>query len=269
MGVMNFIDRCNEEVLVLSDCDVICNVDIVAVMKLHEKRGADFTMITTTVDTALQPLDSHTEMPVVDEVGRVIDLAEYNGEEGRVKICADIWIANRTYLKRVVSEAIAHGYKSFYKDVIMRNIARDKFYAQEYDGFFARINSLESYFRCSMRLLEPTNRVNLFYRRNQSIFTKVRNSVPTRYTADAKVSGSMIADGCVIEGTVENSILFRGVKVGKGTVVKNSILMQDTVTGDNVRLSCVITDKNVMIRDGRELCGCESMPFYIGKGVMV
>ncbi|MBQ2773881.1 MAG: glucose-1-phosphate adenylyltransferase subunit GlgD [Clostridia bacterium] len=269
MGVMNFIDRCTEDVLVLSDCDVICNVDIASAMKLHEKRGADFTLITTTVDTAFQSLDSHAELPVVDEAGRVIDMAEYNGEQGKVKVCADIWLANRTYLKRVVSEAVAHGYKSFYKDVIMRNLAKDKIYAHEYDGFFARINSLESYFRCSMRLLDPVNRVNLFYRRNQPIFTKVRNSVPTRYTGDAKVSGSMIADGCVIEGTVENSILFRGVKVGKGTVVKNSILMQDTVTGDNVRLSSVITDKNVVIRDGRELCGCESMPFYIGKGVMV
>ena len=269
MGVMNFIDRCTEDVLVLSDCDVICNVDISAVMRLHEERGGDFTMITTTVDTALQALDSHAEMPAVDEAGRVTDMAEYSGERGKVKICADVWVVDRAYLKRVVTEAIAHGYKSFYKDVIIRNLKRDKFYAHEYDGFFARINSLESYFRCSMRLLDPTNRVNLFYRHDQPIFTKVRNSVPTRYTKGARVLGSMVADGCVIEGTVENSILFRGVKVGKGTVIKNSILMQDTVTGDNVRLSCVVTDKNVTVRDGRELCGCESMPFYIGKGIMV
>ena len=269
MGVMNFIDRCTEDVMVLSDCDVICNVDIAAVMKAHEARGADFTAITTMVDTAVQALDDHSEVPTVDENGRITDLVEYSGQQGKVKICADIWLVNRTYLKRVVTEAIAHGYKSFYKDFIVRNLASDKFYAYEYDGFFARVNSLESYFKCSMRLLDPTNRVNLFYRRNQPIFTKVRNSVPTRYTANARVTGSMIADGCVIEGTVENSILFRGVKVGKGTVVKNSILMQDTVTGDNVRLSCVITDKNVTVRDGRELCGCESMPFYIGKDLMV
>jgi len=269
MGVMNFIDRCTEDVLVLSDCDVICNVDISAVMKAHEQSGADFTAITTTVDTALQTLDDHSEVPTVSTDGRITDLAEYSGQQGKVKICADIWLVNRTYLKRVVTEAIAHGHKSFYKDFILRNLSHDKFYAYEYDGFFARINSLESYFKCSMRLLDPVNRVNLFYRRNQPIFTKVRNSVPTRYAGGARVSGSMIADGCVIEGTVENSILFRGVKVGKGTVVKNSILMQDTVTGDNVRLSCVITDKNVTVRDGRELCGCESMPFYIGKGIMV
>ncbi|MBQ3064352.1 MAG: glucose-1-phosphate adenylyltransferase subunit GlgD [Clostridia bacterium] len=269
MGVMSFIDRCTEDVLVLSDCDVICNVDIANVIRKHEASGADFTVLTTTVDTAEQPLDSHAQVPVVDENGRVVDMAEYNGQQGRVKVCADIWVANRTYIKRVVTEAIAHGYKSFYRDVLIRNLAKDKICAVEYDGFFARINSLASYFSCSMRLLDPANRVNLFYRRNQPIFTKVRNSTPTRYSADAKVVGSMIADGCVIEGTVENSIIFRGVKIGKGTVVKNCILMQDTVTGENVRLTSVITDKNVVIRDGRELCGCESMPFYIGKQIMV
>ena len=269
MGVMSFIDRCNEDVLVLSDCDVICNVDIANVIRKHEASGADFTVLTTTVDTAVQPLDSHAQVPVVDENGRVVDMAEYSGQQGKVKVCADIWVANRAYIKRVVTDAIAHGYKSFYKDVLIRNLAKDKIQAVEYDGFFGRVNSLASYFSCSMRLLDPVNRVNLFYRRNQPIFTKVRNSTPTRYSADAKVVGSMIADGCIIEGTVENSIIFRGVKIGKGTVVKNCILMQDTVTGENVRLSCVITDKNVVIRDGRELCGCESMPFYIGKQIMV
>ena len=269
MGVMNFIDRCIEDVLVLSDCDVICNVDIANVIRRHEASGADFTVLTTTVDTAVQPLDSHAQLPLVDAEGRVVDMAEYSGEEGRVRICADIWVANRTYIKRAVTEAIARGYKSFYRDVLMRNLARDNIRAVEYDGFFGRVNSLASYFSCSMRLLDPTNRVNLFYRRNQPIFTKVRNSAPTRYTADAKVSGSMIADGCVIEGTVENSIIFRGVKIGRGTVVKNCILMQDTVTGENVRLNAVISDKNVVIRDGRELCGCESMPFYIGKQMML
>ena len=269
MGVMNFIDRCTEDVLVLSDCDVICNVDIANIIRKHEASGADFTVLTTTVDTAVQPLDSHAQVPLVDGDGRVVDMAEYSGQQGKVKICADIWVANRTYIKRVVTEAIAHGYKSFYRDVLIRNLAGDNIRAVEYDGFFGRVNSLASYFSCSMRLLDPTNRVNLFYRRNQPIFTKVRNSTPTRYSRDARVTGSMIADGCVIEGTVENSIIFRGVKIGKGAVVKNCILMQDTVTGENVRLSSVITDKNVVIRDGRELCGCESMPFYIGKQMMV
>ena len=178
-------------------------------------------------------------------------------------------IVRRTYLQRVLSEAISHGHTSFYLDIVYRNMKRDRFFVARYDGFFARVNSIDSYFKCSMRLLDRKSRVNLFYRRNQPIFTKVRNSAPTRYLPEAKVKNSLIADGCVIEGTVENSILFRGVHVGKGTVIKNSILMQDTYTGENVKLGCVIADKDVVIKDGRELCGHETLPFYISKGTTV
>ncbi len=269
MGAMNFIERCEEDLIVLSDCDVICNVDLQAVVAMHEKRGADMTLVTTTVDTAVHTLDNHAQVPVADADGRLMDLADYNGQTGRVQVCADIWLVNRTYLLRVVADAISHGYHSFYKDIIGRHLKSDRIYIQEYDGFFARVNSLESYFRCSMRLLDHDQRVNLFYRRGQPIYTKVRNSAPTRYAPEAVVKNSLVADGCVVEGHVENSILFRGVKVGKGTVIKNSILMQDSLTGENVRLNCVITDKNVVIKDGRELSGHETMPFYISKGAMV
>ena len=269
MGVMNFIDRCTEDVLVLSDCDVICNVDLASVIAAHEKRGADITLIAATVNTADQILDNKAEIPVADADGRLLDITEYEGQEGEVKICTDIFVVNRTYLQRMVNDAIARGQSSFYKDIIYRNLKKANFFVCDYDGFFARVNSIESYFRCSMRLLDPAARESLFYRRNQTIFTKVRNSVPTRYLPEAKVRNSLIADGCVIEGEVENSILFRGVHVGKGTVVRNSILMQDTFTGENVRLGCVITDKDVVIRNDRELCGHETLPFYIGKGMTV
>ena len=269
MGVMNFIDRCTEEVLVLSDCDVICNMDLAIAIEQHEKNDADITLITATVDTAEQELDRKAQVPLFDENGRLTDIAVYDGQQGKVEICSDILIVRRTYLQRVVTEAISHGFTSFYRDIVYRNIGRDRFFVARYDGFFARVNSIESYFRCSMRLLDRKSRVNLFYRRNQPIFTKVRNSAPTRYLPDAKVKNSLIADGCVIEGTVENSILFRGVHVGKGTVVKNSVLMQDTFTGENVRLGCVIADKDVVIKNNRELCGHETLPFYIGKGMTV
>ena len=120
-----------------------------------------------------------------------------------------------------------------------------------------------------MDMLTQEAREGLFGIKNRPVLTKVRNSAPTKYKEGADVKNSFIADGCVIEGTVENSILFRGVKVGKGTVVKNSIRLQDTYTGSDVTLNCVITDKDVTIRDGRHLSGHETMPFFVGKGVSV
>ena len=97
----------------------------------------------------------------------------------------------------------------------------------------------------------------------------MRDSAPTKYYDGAVVKNSLISDGCIIEGTVENSILFRGVKVGKGSVVKNSVIMQDTVIEAGASLECVITDKNVVIRDRRHLAGCEELPYFVGKGRML
>ena len=120
-----------------------------------------------------------------------------------------------------------------------------------------------------MELLNPETRREVFEVPNFPVYTKVRNSAPTKYTESAKVKNSYIADGCVIDGTVENSIIFRGVKVGKGAVIRNSIILQDTYVGSDVSLNCVITDKNVVIGDGRVLSGHQTMPFFIGKGVRV
>ena len=83
------------------------------------------------------------------------------------------------------------------------------------------------------------------------------------------MKNSLLADGCVIEGTVENCILFRNVHIGKGTVVKNCILLQDTYVGSGVQLNCVVTYKNVVIKDDRMLSGHQTMPFFIGKGETV
>jgi glucose-1-phosphate adenylyltransferase len=120
-----------------------------------------------------------------------------------------------------------------------------------------------------MKLLEADMREQLFGVKNRPVLTKIRNSAPTRYCEGAKVVNSVVAEGCVIEGTVENSIIFRGVRVGKGAVVKNSILFQDTYVCSGAQLNCVITDKNVIIKDGRTLSGHETMPFYIGKKMSV
>ena len=128
---------------------------------------------------------------------------------------------------------------------------------------------MADYFACSMDLLNSGTRRELFGVKDRPIFTKVRNSAPTHYSETAVTKNSLIADGCVIEGTVENCILFRGVKVGRGTTVRNSILMQDTVIGDNVYLNCVITDKSAVVRDGRVLSGHESKPYFIEKNLTV
>ena len=118
-------------------------------------------------------------------------------------------------------------------------------------------------------LLKKANRCALFDVPNRPVYTKVRNSIPTYYSNDSRVANSLIADGCRILGTVENSIIFRGVHIGKNAVVRNSILLQDTYVCGDSTLNCVITDKNVVIKEARQLSGHETRPFFIEKNAII
>ena len=268
MGVTGFISKCTEEYIVLSDCDGICSIDLNQVLDDHIKKSADITIVTRKVNFEREiPSDGATEIKC-DENGFAREVSAYIDHDRPAEISTNIMIANRLFLLNAINDASAHGYSHFYKDIIARRVKSARINCYHYDGIYLQITSLESYFRCSMQLLDPSVRHGLFVRESP-IYTKLRNSAPTVYANNSKVVNSYVADGCVIEGTVENSIIFRGVHVGKGTVVKNSILLQDTFTGSNVSLNCVIADKNVVIRNNRVLSGHESMPFFISKGAMV
>ena len=264
------VSKITDDYVVLSDCDVICNVDLNDMIKNHIENKADITMAVKRV--YLDKVAAKRNVLVdSDENGRITDVKVYpTSFEGYSDVELNIMVMSREYLQEVVLDSIAHNYTSLNKDIILKNITRKVFRVYRYDGYFASISSPEDYYRSNMDLLKDKNvRKQLFGEKNRPVLTKVRNSAPTYYSPDSKVKNSMIADGCQIFGEVENCILFRGVKIGKGTVVKNSILFQDTFTGENVRLNCVIADKNVVIRDNKVLSGDETLPFYLSKGKMI
>lgn len=270
MSAMDFISRSSEDYIVMSDCDAISNIDLADVVRHHKEKGADITIVTTQTDIDRAEITDRSAIIASDENCRISDVVHFNNRiHGIRDVSANIIVANRSYLQSAVADAVSHGYTSFYSDIIDRNLLRANFFVYHYDGFYAHIRSLAGYYKCNMKLLDPDVRASLFAVPNRPIFTKVRNSAPTRYMGDSKVVNSLIADGCLIEGTVENSIIFRGVKIGKGTVVKDCILMQDTIVGRDASLSCVITDKDVYIGDERRLSGHTSIPFFIGKGMRV
>ncbi len=271
MSIRDFISDCKEDVVVLSDCDTVCNLDLSAMVEQHIKSGADMTLGVKSCYVA-QESNSNKSVTIVDsdENGKVTDIIDYNGaREGYEDVYIRILCIGRKHLEELLADAMAHGYSSFTKDILIKNNQNHDCRVYKFDGYFSTIRSLIDYYNCSMEMLDPEIRNSVFGVRNRPVFTKVRNSAPTAYLDGAIVRNSLIADGCVIQGTVENSILFRGVKVGKNTHIKNSIVMQDTITGENVYLSCVITDKNVVIRDGRVLSGHETRPFFIDKDATV
>ena len=269
MGVENFIHRCNADYMVLSDCDVIMNIDLGKVIEDHIRSGAVITVVTKRLNVADYHLDKKISVVEIGDDDRITGISHQLPESGECDISTNLMVIKRSELQSIISESLRQGYTSFTRDIIANNVNNKLFRAYRYEGWYSYIGTLEAYFKSSMQLLTKEAREGLFGVAERQIYTKIRNSAPTKYCGGAKVVNSLIADGCVIEGTVENSIIFRGVKIGKGCVIKNSILLQDTQVGDNVQLNCVISDKNVMIKDGRTLSGHETMPFFIGKGMMV
>ena len=268
VGVTNFISRCTEDCLVLSDCDGICNIDIREVLEEHVKSGAVMTIV-----SAKNKFDCDRENElyriVSDDNGNIQSIgknsAALSDEEKEGNICTNIIVVDRRFLLAKLNEASVRNYTEFYRDIVWRNLGKYPIKEYVYDGTYILVSSLRSYFAASMKLLDADVRDALFGDIDRPIYTKVRNTAPTVYTSGAKVKNSYIADGCRIEGEVENCIFFRGVHIGKGTVVKNCILLQDTKVGDNVSLNCVVSDKNVTIRNGRMLSGHESIPFFLAK----
>ncbi len=270
MGAYNFISRCTEDYFVLSDCDTVCNIDLRDVVNYHIDTHADITLVAKNTY-----LDEHeaANSTIVETDGndRITNLLHNpTGMSGNMNLSLNIFVLKREYLESIVLDSLARGYKSFTKDIMTRNMttANYRMYSK-FEGYYASLTSVDTYYRCSMDLLNNDIKQNIFGIKNRPIYTKVKNSAPARYIGDSRVSDSLIADGCVIEGTVENSILFRGVKVGKNAVIRNSIIMQDTFVGDNVTLNCVICDKNAVIKNGRYLSGHETHPFTISKGTVI
>ncbi len=264
----DYISKRKEELVVLSDCDVICNVDFSDMISYHEKSGADITVAVK--KTTLTPETAAKNVIMKSENGRVRDLLVYPRDiSGDYDISLNIMVISREKLLDIIADAAAHGYTSFNTDVLLKNINSYVIMSYAYEGYFACVSSLSEYFACNMDLLQPGVRHALLEAKNRPVYTKVRNSPPARYTEGSFVKNSLLADGCVISGRVENSILFRGVTVEEGAVIKNSIIMQDSYICKDTQLNCVILDKNVVIKDGRCLSAHESIPFYVPKNSII
>lgn len=263
-GCMNFLTHSREEYVLLADCNVVCSVDFGELLEAHIASGADITAAyRRSVKPALTDL-----MSFAFDGARItgISVGAPTGEEEAYSL--NIFLMRKALLERLINEAVSLHFDNFERDLIQRNLESLTICGFEEKGFVRTLSSLQSFYDVNMELLHNENRRQLFMP-GRPVFTKVRDDMPTIYGIDASAKNSLVADGCTIEGTVENSILFRGVYVGKNAVVRDSILMQGSMICEKAQVRCVVMDKNGVLRPGKKLCGDETLPIYIGKGVMI
>ena len=184
--------------------------------------------------------------------------------EQEQNIYLNVAVVKRELLEKIVEEAHSRNKRSFTKDILVEQSDSLRIYAYEIQDHVMRINNLQDYFDASMALLKPQVRQALFPA-ERPILTRVRDQVPAKYGLGAVVKNSLVADGCIIEGTVENSIIFRGAKIGRGAVIRDSIVMAGAMIGDGARLEFVVTDRDATIRDTRTLVGYKTYPLFVEK----
>jgi glucose-1-phosphate adenylyltransferase len=266
LSMAEYIQGLKSDTVVLADCDNICNIDLNAVISVHRATHADVTLVAAPCTPDFSSRVPQMMVQTNDD-GRIVDIVKSSKQMvTHPERSINIFVMNTSYLKYIVEAARAHNYKSLTNDILMAFCKSSGFFTYCYRGYVAPVSTFLEYYTSSIRIATDFEaRQSLLGRRERPIYTNVHNSPPCLYKTGAVVSNSMIADDCVIEGTVENSILFRGVKVSKGAVVRNSILFGGTYIGENASVNCIVADKGVLVSDGCNLSGHDTLPFYIGK----
>lgn len=267
-SLLGFLKSQKEKYVVMSDTNVVVNFDFNEMIRAHTDSGADLTIAYNEQELPQELLDYQINDQIFYytfdiEQGRIRRVSINPKTTGVQNTSMNIFVVEREKLIELVSNAYMEGRSFFMRDVIMPQLGKLNVQAYKYTGYVARISGMRSYFEENMKLLDDYNLDALFS--DAPIYTKIRADNPTHYKEGAKVQNVMMADGCVIEGEVENSVIFRGVKVGKGARIKNCILMQDTVVEAGASVEYLITDKNVTISAGKELKGTDTFPVYIEK----
>ena len=265
---MHFLRRSKEEYVVISDTDILYTADFEDMVQKHIESKADLTVMYTRDRSASR--NGRGRYLDIDETGRVTKLEIDPNIPTYEAVMMEVFCLRRELLLMLVDRAVSVGQKHFARELLLGGINSHSLQVNAYEcqSRVWMLDSVESYYKCSMELLEDKNRASLF-RPEAPVLTRVRDEMPTRYLPGSSVTNSLLADGCVIEGTVENSILFRSVRIGKGAVVRNSIIMQDGRVQPMAELDHAILDKQVLIREKQRLIGAETYPIFVAKNMTI
>lgn len=250
-SICNNLERMKEKYVVVCDCDCVFNADITEMLDFHVRSNADITVNTN------KKLNT-------DKDGRIIDIDQ--SPSAMFDMNVNMWTFKRDYLVGTVKNAVSRGYTDLVGEIIAKRAPHDRFFEYKFSSDFLRIKSLADYFRISMKMLFDGE---LGAALSQGVRSRNMGYRPAKIGSGASISSSLISEGCFIDGTVENSIVFRGVSVERGAVVKNSILFPNVKISKDARLDFVIADKNTDIREGNILAGCKILPYFIGKDKII
>jgi len=263
-GVRSYLEGIRQKYVVLADSDLIINIPLQDVYQAHIASGADITAVcTSNVES-----DGDVTFFRLDDAGRVKETLFPLRDRTGCYRSLEIYILSKELLLNMVDECMSHDVTSFRGGVLQAQASSLRIQSYVWDGYAAQIRSVKEYYDRSMELLDCSIRREIFPA-GRPVHTKERNDASTYVDPAGVCCNCLVADGCTIEGTVENSILFRGVSVAKGAEVKDCILMQDTAISRDAVLQHIIADKDVVVKESCTLMGTQNYPMTIAKGAKV
>lgn len=265
IDIRPFFRNSKEDYVILSDCHVVGNIDYDKMLEEHVASGAD---VTVACRRGTVPNMNGTMLLWMEDNGHVNDITLGQCPTVECDYGLGLYIMRKDFLTRMLESAASRNQMNFDRDILLRHLNELRIFGYRVPEYTAVISSLSGYFRANMALLDPEVRHSLFLTQ-RPIYTKVRDSAPALYGLHASAANSLVADGCLVEGKVRNSILFRDVRIAKDSVVENSIVMQGSIVLEKSMMNCAILDKDVVIKSGRGLSGAEDYPLFISKGTTV
>lgn len=262
---LSYIKRASQPYCLLVGSSTVHTATYNHMLKMHLEKKADITILYNVEPGGENRERFHDLRLFTDEDGWVTEM-DYNFKySSSDKVGMEVYLIHKSLLEYVIDRSIAHGHFDFINDALMKNVKNLRIQAIEHKGYVGRLDSVNAYYNLNLDMLRPEVQKDLFYT-NRPVYTKIKDEAPVKYGENAVVKNSLLANGCVIKGEVEDCMLFRGVRVGKGAKLKGCIIMQECDIDANCSLEYIIADKNCHIREGRRLVGDPNYPSIIRKG---
>ncbi|SFR71528.1 glucose-1-phosphate adenylyltransferase subunit GlgD [Anaeromicropila populeti] len=241
---LSFLKNSHEPYVVIASGDGVYKIDYNKVLEYHISKKADITVVTKELPEG----EDASRFGVIrtDEEGRIKEFEEKPIISATNRVSIGVYVIRRRQLIELIEKAEQEERHDFVKDVLIRYKGLKRIFAYSMDSYWKNIASVDSYYDTNMDFLKKDIR-DYFFKGYPDIYSKVEDLPPAKYNVGSSVKNSLISSGCIINGTVENSVLFKQVYVGNNAAIKNSIILNDVYIGDNVYIeNCIVESRDTI-----------------------
>ena len=259
---ITFLKNSHEPYVVIASGDGIYKLDYNKVLEFHIAKRADITVVCTECRDQSE-VERFGVIRMNDDC-RIEEFEEKPIISSYNTVSTGIYVIRRRQLIELLERAAQEDRHDFVNDILIRYKNLKRIYGYKIDSYWSNISTAEAYYRTNMAFLEPGIR-NYFFRQEPAVKTKIDDLPPAKYNAGASVKNSLVASGCIINGTVENSVLFKGVFVGNNCVIRNSVILNDVYIGDNTHIENCIVESRDTIRADSDYRGEDGVRIVVEK----